>query len=95
MGYDSLDTTTDMLPTLQEVDEGGFYDVMSYYFDMNARWSMDKRIPSLGNSSTPLAEVSVPLPVSVSVSAAVDLSVCVCGCVCVCVWSMCLLLCVG
>jgi hypothetical protein len=57
MGYDSLDTTHDMLPTAEEVQEGGFYEVMSYYFSLNARWSLDKRVPALGDVSTPLSEV--------------------------------------
>ena len=57
MGYDSLDETQDALPTAQEVQEGGFFPVMTYYFDINARWSVDKRIPSLGNATTPMSEV--------------------------------------
>jgi len=57
LGYDSLDTSTDMLPTLEEVQERGFFPVMSHYFEVNGRWSIDKRVPSLGNASTPLSEV--------------------------------------
>jgi DnaJ family protein C protein 2 len=57
VGYDSLDTSTDMLPTAEEVQEGGFFPVMSYYFEVNARWSIDKRIPSLGDENTPISAV--------------------------------------
>ena len=56
-GYDSMDETFDMLPTEEEVRESGFYAVMNQYFEVNARWSVDRRVPTLGNASSTMEEV--------------------------------------
>jgi hypothetical protein len=36
LAYDSVDTSTDALPTDEEVVQGGFYTVMEHYFKVEA-----------------------------------------------------------
>jgi len=57
MGYDAVDTCTDHLPTEEEINEGGFFPVMSHYFEVNARWSTNPHVPGLGDENTTWAEV--------------------------------------
>ena len=94
--YDSLDTSTDALPTAEEVQAGGFFPVMRHHFEMNARWSIDKRIPSLGDESTRMSEVESFYHFWESFKSWRDFRCFLCGClrgwgggglsVCVCVY---------
>ena len=39
--------------------QGGFFPVMSHYFEVNARWSTKPNVPGLGDENTAWAEVIV------------------------------------
>ena len=55
--YDSIDPYfNDDLPEEKEAKEN-FYAVMGKAFKLNARWSVKKNVPRLGNASTPRAMV--------------------------------------
>ena len=56
--YDSQDTSFDArVPSEKDVAAGGFYEVLAPVFDRNARWSVVRPVPRLGDADTPYADV--------------------------------------
>lgn len=50
--YDSVDPEFDNnLPSSSDLKKD-FYEVFSYYFDLNSRWSEKRRVPNIGNASS-------------------------------------------
>ncbi|KAL1513545.1 hypothetical protein ABEB36_002945 [Hypothenemus hampei] len=55
--YDSVDPEFDNnIPSGSELKKD-FYEVFSYYFDLNSRWSERSKVPLLGNKDSPRQEV--------------------------------------
>lgn len=55
--YDSVDPEFDNnLPSNTDLKKD-FYEVFSYYFDLNSRWSEKRRVPSIGNANSSREEV--------------------------------------
>jgi len=50
-----------MLPSQEEVQKNGFFEVLTYHFEVNARWSIDKRVPRCRLSSAPFRSSALPL----------------------------------
>lgn len=55
--YDSVDEVDDSVPSENSVNDSNFYQRLGPYFDLNARWSSEDRVPSLGDDDTPMEEV--------------------------------------
>lgn len=55
--YDSVDDVDDSIPSEASVRDTNFYSKLGPVFDLNSRWSVSDRVPSLGDERTPMSEV--------------------------------------